>query len=109
MRQSLCEQLNRQGSLPLLDRAKMAVNFASMVRITEPLDLEKYPELKKVTRGSRFCCVDRLIGQEPYTWNCFSPPGGRVSWSVMIQFSEGGVLSKEEDGGKNDDWGPEAA
>ena len=38
--------LDEQGKLPKHDKSPMKVGFTCMVGVTEPMDPEKYPELK---------------------------------------------------------------
>ena len=46
VRQNLYKVLEAEGKLPKSDKEPLGVGYTCMVGVTEPMDPEKYPELK---------------------------------------------------------------
>ncbi|KAF9179165.1 hypothetical protein BGZ51_007160 [Haplosporangium sp. Z 767] len=101
VRQSLFKRMDASGTLPAVDKEDMHVGYICMVGTTEPLDQEKYPDLKK--DYSKFV---QVVGKDKmYSWTVLSVPDNRICWSVKLQ------LESEQQAKRmmfrNSEWGPE--
>lgn len=55
------ETLKKKGSIPVADLEKMELNHTTMVGVTRPLDLDKYPLLRQQYKS--FSRADWVIGK----------------------------------------------
>ncbi|KAF9931911.1 hypothetical protein FBU30_009332 [Linnemannia zychae] len=104
VRQAMYERLKKKGLIPPTDLEKMELNHATMVGVTNPLDLEMYPLLKENKVFSR---ADWVIGHGPFTWSYFSLPNNRIGWGFGTQILTE-ELQKENDTTRSSEWGPES-
>lgn len=61
VRQAMYEKLKKKGLIPPADLEKMELNHTTMVGITRPLDLDKYPLLRQQHKS--FSRADWVIGK----------------------------------------------
>ncbi|GJJ74036.1 hypothetical protein EMPS_06394 [Entomortierella parvispora] len=100
-RQNMYRDLEEQGKLPKEDKKQLEVGFTCMVGLTEPMDSEKYPQLK-----DEFAHFKSAVGGDRHGWGCVSMRNNRIAWQLTLQFQ-----SKEEARRQqfmNSEWGPEA-
>ncbi|KAF8978206.1 hypothetical protein BGZ46_006724 [Entomortierella lignicola] len=100
VRQNMYEQMDKKGILPKSDLEDFSINYITVVGVTSPFNLEKYPRLKD--ENSSFNQV--LFGDGA---NCYviSLPNNQISWGFGIQISEAAVKELKSN---NSEWGPEA-
>ncbi|KAF9897680.1 hypothetical protein BX616_005157, partial [Lobosporangium transversale] len=102
VRQNLYRTLREKNLLPKSDMEPLKYTANTLIGITNPLDLEKYP-----AAGARFSEVNIVAGKDsPYTLWVSPTPGNRVAWSVG-----GDLLTPEGSANANfkqSEFGPEA-
>ncbi|KAG0206267.1 hypothetical protein BGX28_002264 [Mortierella sp. GBA30] len=100
VRQSLYKDMEEKGELPSSDTQGLKIGYLTMVGTTDPLDEEKYPELKDSFTHFHF-----VVGKgKPYTWSTFTVPEKKICWGAQMQLS---AASAEDKAFKNIEWGPE--
>lgn len=103
VRQSLYQNLKKEGKLPSSDDGSLPFSCVCLVGQTLPLDLEKFPELK-----DPHCHFRSVIANDkPYSWSSLSTKGNIYCWGVIQYLNE--ESSKDNDSFRNSEWGPEAA
>ncbi|OAQ34366.1 FAD/NAD(P)-binding domain-containing protein [Linnemannia elongata AG-77] len=105
VRQAMYEKLKKKGLIPPADLEKMALNHTTMVGVTRPLDLDKYPLLRQQYKS--FSRADWVIGHGPFTWSYFSLTNNRIGWGFGTQILTE-ELQRENDTTRSSDWGPES-
>ncbi|KAG9072966.1 hypothetical protein KI688_000747 [Linnemannia hyalina] len=105
VRQAMYERLKKKGLIPSTDLEKMALNHTTMVGVTRPLDLDKYPLLRQQHKS--FSRADWVIGHGPFTWSYFSLTNNRIGWGFGTQILTE-ELQLENDSSRSSDWGPES-
>ncbi|KAF9950273.1 hypothetical protein BGZ72_008048 [Mortierella alpina] len=102
VRQSLYQQLAKDGKLPRSDSEQLKVCHTSFLGTTGPLDPEKFPKL-----GDAFSHCDMIIGTDrSETWRYFTVPDNRVCWRIDVQLES--TLFNENDSFRNSEYGPES-
>ncbi|KAF9571182.1 hypothetical protein EC968_000870 [Mortierella alpina] len=102
VRQSLFQQLAKDGKLPRSDNEQLKVCHSSFLGTTLPLDPEKFPKL-----GDAFSHCDMIIGTDrSETWRYFTVPGNRVCWRIDVQLQS--TLFNDNDSFRNSEYGPES-
>ncbi|KAG0228616.1 hypothetical protein B0O80DRAFT_426350 [Mortierella sp. GBAus27b] len=100
VRQSLYKTLEEKGMLPSSDLQGFRIGYMTMVGTTDPLDENKYPQLK-----DNFCHFHFIIGKgKPYTWHIFTVPDKKICWGVQVQLKNSNGLDMAF---RNTEWGPE--
>ncbi|KAF9363562.1 hypothetical protein BGX34_003811 [Mortierella sp. NVP85] len=100
VRQSLYKSLEERGQLPSADSQGFRIGYMTMVGTTDPLDDEKYPQLK-----DNFCHFDFVIGNgKPYTWHVFTVPDKKICWGIQVQLKN---ANAEDLAFRNTEWGSE--
>ncbi|KAF9941388.1 hypothetical protein BGZ65_003968 [Modicella reniformis] len=103
VRQSLYQNLKKEGQLPSSDDGALPFSCICLVGQTTPLDPEKYPELL-----DDICHFRSVIAEEkPYSWSSLTTKNNIYCWGVIQYLDEGS--SKDNDSFRNSEWGPEAA
>ncbi|GJJ74382.1 hypothetical protein EMPS_06740 [Entomortierella parvispora] len=101
VRQSIFKDMNQQGILPKEDLEDLIAGYTAAVGITEPMDPEKYPQLKDKSN----CHFEVVVDGASYSWSVYCLQTNQICWMLVKQY-----LSAEE--GKkamfmNSEWGPE--
>ncbi|KAF9215446.1 hypothetical protein BGZ59_001327 [Podila verticillata] len=99
VRQSMYAAMEKEGTLPEVDKHQMSKGFACLVGTTDPLDPAKYPGL--MDPSSRAILV--LSDKTPYNWSAFTVPDGRICWNAIVQLDE---RQSQENEAKGSQWGP---
>ncbi|CAO3574680.1 unnamed protein product [Mortierella alpina] len=100
VRQSIYKDMQEKGELPFKDTQGLKIGYLTMVGTTDPMDEEKYPELKDEFTHFRF-----VVGRgKPYTWSTFTVPEKKICWGVQVQLD---AASAEDKAFRNTEWGPE--
>ncbi|KAG0043519.1 hypothetical protein BGZ83_011326, partial [Gryganskiella cystojenkinii] len=93
--------LEEEGKLPKADKEPLGVGYTCMVGITEPMDPEKYPELK-----DGIAHFKSIVGDIRHNWGAITMPGNRLSWAMNLQFQSKVEAQRQQF--MNSEWGPEA-
>ncbi|KAG0214658.1 hypothetical protein BGX28_001696 [Mortierella sp. GBA30] len=92
IRQSMYKEAAEKDVLPKSDTENLAMGYITMVGTTDPLDPEKFPDLKDT-----YTHFAQMIGKgTPYT---------KICWSVQVQLGTKGAVDKLF---KNSEWTPES-
>lgn len=103
VRQSLFEKLEKEHRLPRSDKDSLKASVVCLVGQTRPLDPTIHPALEE--RNTRF---DTVIGDTgPYFWVTFTTADKTICWMTLMVLDQ--ATSKEHNGFRNSEWGPEAA
>ncbi|KAF9106587.1 hypothetical protein BGX27_009104, partial [Mortierella sp. AM989] len=100
VRQSLYKQMEDEGILPQSDSEKLSIGYVSMVGVSNPLNPEKYPQLK-----DDYCHFSQVLGSDNCNWTAVNIPNNQVCWALGIQLSESQAKEQQF---RNSEWGPEA-
>ncbi|KAI7832733.1 hypothetical protein BC939DRAFT_434200 [Gamsiella multidivaricata] len=98
VRQTLYQEMEKQGKLPQCDTRRMMKGYICMVGTTGPLDPAKYPGVDVPASDGTL-----LIGNSssPYAWSMFSVPGNKMCWNVVLQLD---VDASEDEQFRNSEW-----
>ncbi|GJJ74501.1 hypothetical protein EMPS_06859 [Entomortierella parvispora] len=101
VRQSIFKDMKKEGILPKGDLEDLAAGYTAAVGITEPMDPEKYPQLKDKSH----CHFETVIGGVSHSWAVYCLGNNQICWGAGIQYKS------VEEGKKqifmNSEWGPE--
>ncbi|KAF8981816.1 hypothetical protein BGZ46_002229 [Entomortierella lignicola] len=101
VREHLYKQLQDQGKLPKADSEPISRGFVCMVGLTNPLDSEKFPDLKDQVSHS-----DTMVGSDSsFSWGALTLPGNIVSWGVIVQLN---AETAKYENFRDPEWGAEA-
>ncbi|KAG0056609.1 hypothetical protein BGZ83_004391, partial [Gryganskiella cystojenkinii] len=101
VKQNMYRQANEDGVLPKSDSEALVAGYTTMVGVTVPLDLEKYPDLKDGECHSEF-----VIGGISHSWVLMQVPGARVAWACSRQHQN--AEDAKRDMFKSSEWGSES-
>ncbi|KAF9283053.1 hypothetical protein BGZ68_005603, partial [Mortierella alpina] len=102
VRHLLYERVALEGLLPASDSEDLSLSYVCMVGTTDPMDPEKYPQLKDDQAH-----LSQIVGDgTPYSWTTISVPGNRFCWSVVVQLPQ--TTTATDSQSRNSEWGPEA-
>ncbi|CAO3564958.1 unnamed protein product [Mortierella alpina] len=103
VRQSLYEQLSKEGKLPKSDAEPLSFSSVCLVGQTRPLDEDEFPIVNE-----EFCRFDsiRPVAQ-PYFLVTFTTIEKTICWMAILNLDK--ESSKFHDNFRNSEWGPEAA
>ncbi|KAF8981817.1 hypothetical protein BGZ46_002230 [Entomortierella lignicola] len=101
VRQHLYKQLSSVNKLPKSDTKPLRKGYICMVGLTNPLDSEKFPDLKDDFSHSHTMVNDT----NSYSWGALTLPGNVISWGAILQL-DGATFADEQF--RNSEWGPEA-
>ncbi|KAF9173438.1 hypothetical protein BGX20_003213 [Mortierella sp. AD010] len=100
VRQSLYKRLSDKRLLPKDDQENLSIGYVSMVGVTETLDPEKFPILKR-----DFSNLYKVIGKEGRGCSIDAIPDGRIGWLLTVQLDEEEAKVQQF---RNSEWGPES-
>ncbi|KAG0046664.1 hypothetical protein BGZ83_008193 [Gryganskiella cystojenkinii] len=100
VRQSIYSDMAAKGLLPKSDSDDLVAGYICMVGVTNPLDPEKYTQLKNED------CVTEFIGGASFSWVLLNLPDNRITWVCSVQFKS--VAEAKKQRFMNSEWGPEA-
>lgn len=136
VRNSIYEEMTSKGLLPKSDSEDLVAGYTTLVGVTEPLDLAKYPMLAKGSCDSEFMggngrsvrvdiqdgtkkngCGPKEKRHGTYTpsftelksrgqWVMMTVPGNKIAWACSLQFQS--VAEAKRQRFSNAEWGPEA-
>ncbi|KAF9545697.1 hypothetical protein EC957_010560 [Mortierella hygrophila] len=101
VRQRLYDVLKKEGKLPRSDQEDLPFNCTCLVGQTEPLDVDKFPQLK----DPKHPFINTLGDNKPFTQNT-------VAWVVIEHLTENTSKAAQEQRfrhSENSEWGPHAA
>ncbi|KAG0042590.1 hypothetical protein BGZ83_000288 [Gryganskiella cystojenkinii] len=101
VRQNLYKVLEAEGKLPKSDKEPLGVGYTCMVGVTEPMDPEKYPELK-----DGIAHFKSVVGGVRHNWYAITAPGNRFCWGLNRQYQNKSDAQRQQF--MNSEWGPEA-
>ncbi|ORZ26666.1 hypothetical protein BCR41DRAFT_384252 [Lobosporangium transversale] len=101
VRQSLYKHLLEQGILPKSDSENLSLGYNCMVGVTDPLDPEKYPQLK-----DDFAHFTAILGKQRLSWGVVNVPGNQICWILLVQFDNADDAAEQRF--RNSEWGPES-
>ncbi|KAI1291469.1 hypothetical protein EDD11_008916 [Mortierella claussenii] len=103
VRQSMYDQLEKEGKLPSSDKSPLGFSSVCLVGQTKPLDPSTFDAFE-----DRFCRFDSILGNNsPYFWVTFTTADNTICWMVVLLLDK--ASSKVHDTFRNSEWGPEAA
>ncbi|KAF9954069.1 hypothetical protein BGZ72_004931 [Mortierella alpina] len=103
VRQSLYQQLKKDGKLPASDSEPLPYSCVCLVAQTSPLDPAQFPEL-----NDEMCLFKNVLAEDrPYSWATLTTKGNIICWGVTQYLDK--ESSKENDSFRNSEWGSEAA
>ncbi|KAF9344102.1 hypothetical protein BGX26_004807 [Mortierella sp. AD094] len=101
VRQSMFNELEEEGNLPLSDKDAFSIGYINMVGISTPPNPENYPQLSDKTRSH-----SRLVmGDDNDSCYVASVPDNQFCWAIQIQLPED---KAKELHFRNSEWGPES-
>ncbi|ORZ27913.1 hypothetical protein BCR41DRAFT_346232 [Lobosporangium transversale] len=102
IRQNMYKSLKQKGKLSKSDDKPLGYNQHCLVGVTEPVDPERYPILKR-----DFADFEIVIPKHDPFYAIYMPlPGNRISWAVIQNVPRGDAQKGE--GFRFSEWGPEA-
>ncbi|KAF9948642.1 hypothetical protein BGZ70_002138 [Mortierella alpina] len=100
VRQGLYKNLTKKKLLPKSDNEDLDLGYVVMVGVTDPLDEDKYPELKDAHTHFR-----QVLGDKNIAWQSISVPGNKICWRLGAQLESEEARAQML---RNSEWGPEA-
>ncbi|KAF9347423.1 hypothetical protein BGX26_001077 [Mortierella sp. AD094] len=100
VRQSMYNQLEEEGKLPLCDKDDFSIGYITMVGVASPPNPEKYPELSDDRAHFRL-----VIGDNNESSYAVTVPGNQICWGLQIQVPES---KTKELLFRNSEWAPES-
>ncbi|KAG0050743.1 hypothetical protein BGZ83_004490 [Gryganskiella cystojenkinii] len=101
VRQNLYRDMEKLGILPKSDSKGLTAGYTCMVGVTDPLDPERYPQLK-----DEFVHFATVQGGVNYTWNVINTSDQRICWGLGLRFKNEEEAKRQQFA--NSEWGPEA-
>ncbi|KAI1305589.1 hypothetical protein EDD11_004903 [Mortierella claussenii] len=101
VRQSLYKRLVEKDLLPKSDQENLALGYNCMVGVTDPLDPEKYKQLK-----DDYAHFTAVLGRQRLSWGVVNVPGNQICWILLIQFDNADEAAEQRF--RNSEWGPES-
>ncbi|KAF9432566.1 hypothetical protein BGZ76_010622, partial [Entomortierella beljakovae] len=102
VRQSLYKSLDEKGLVPKSDMEDLSLGFSCMVGVTDPMDPNKYPQLK-----DDFAHFTAILGKDRLSWGVTNVPGNKLCWILLIQFDD--ATEAAEQRFRNSEWGAESS
>ncbi|KAF9201129.1 hypothetical protein BGZ49_008642 [Haplosporangium sp. Z 27] len=99
VRQSLYQQLLKEGVLPSSDAEELKVCHLSILGTTSALD----PAIVPIVEDELAHCVSIMGYHKPHSWRFFSIPGNRICWRVDMQLES--TSFDKSDAFRNSEWG----
>ncbi|KAG0050744.1 hypothetical protein BGZ83_004491 [Gryganskiella cystojenkinii] len=100
VRQLMYKDMSEKGILPKKDLEKLKAAYLCMVGVTDPLDTEKYPQLK-----DDFIHFATCQGGRKHTWNVINLRENKVAWGLGMRLDE--EDSPLEKPSVNSEWNPD--
>ncbi|KAG0351437.1 hypothetical protein BC939DRAFT_470543 [Gamsiella multidivaricata] len=101
VRQSLYKQLLNKGLLPKSDQENLELGYNCMVGVTDPLDPERFTQLK-----DEFTHFTAILGKDRISWGVSSVTDNQICWILLIQFKNADEAAEQRF--RNSEWGPES-
>ncbi|KAF8985394.1 hypothetical protein BGZ46_004506 [Entomortierella lignicola] len=101
VRQSIYKQLQSIGKLPKSDMEDLSLGFSCLVGVTDPLDSEKYPQLK-----DNFAHFTAVLGEQRLSWGVTNVPNNQICWILLVQFNNADDAAEQRF--RNSEWGVES-
>ncbi|KAG0277548.1 hypothetical protein BGZ95_005750 [Linnemannia exigua] len=101
VRHNMHKMMENDGLRILKDNSDMPMPYLCMVGTTNPLNPEKYPQLKDPLTH-----LHHVVGDAVFSWTVITIPRNRFCWSVMAQIKNQGEAKEQRF--RNSEWGPEA-
>ncbi|KAF9373492.1 hypothetical protein BGX21_004409 [Mortierella sp. AD011] len=102
VRQNMYKTLEQQGRLPSVDKEAFSIGYITVVGVSKPNNLEKYPQLADKHRAY----FPLTIGDNNDSCGLVTAPDNQISWGIQIQIPEDKTKDQRF---RNSEWGPESA
>ncbi|KAG0047651.1 hypothetical protein BGZ83_007317 [Gryganskiella cystojenkinii] len=101
VRQNIYRELEAVGQLPKSDKENLVAGSTCIVGVTNPLDPEKYPQVKEPLAQHM-----NVLGPDSRMWSVYTVPSNRVCWGLSVRFEDPEEAKRQQFA--NSEWGPEA-
>ncbi|KAG0049675.1 hypothetical protein BGZ83_005509 [Gryganskiella cystojenkinii] len=81
VRQNAYKAMKREGVLPKTDAEDLLAGYTCMIGITDPVNPEKYPQVKEGHANG-----ETVLGRDSKSWSIYVTEENRIYWSVKIQY-----------------------